>query len=72
MKYFLNALIVLCLFSDTSLAEEVKNLSKELANPLAKMISVPIQLNYLDDIGIDDNGSQWQMNIQPVYPSFGH
>ena len=45
-----------------------RELAKKLANPLAALISVPMQLNYDKDIGPDDDGSLWQLNIQPVIP----
>jgi hypothetical protein len=51
-------------------SEEKRNLAKDLANPLATMITVPIQMNYDTDIGPDGDGSLWQMNIQPVIPFY--
>ena len=32
------------------------------------MISVPIQANYQPNMGLDDTGSQWLTNVQPVIP----
>jgi hypothetical protein len=48
-------------------ADDAAELSKKLANPLASLISFPIQTNF--DIGMGD-GSGWKMtiNLQPVIP----
>jgi hypothetical protein len=41
-------------------------LAKQLANPVASLISVPFQLNY--DSGYSNNGEKWLLNVQPVIP----
>ena len=48
-------------------ADDAAELSKKLSNPLASLISFPIQTNF--DIGMGD-GSGWKMtiNLQPVIP----
>lgn len=43
-------------------------LAQRLSNPVSDLISVPFQLNYDTDIGADDSGSRWTLNIQPVIP----
>jgi len=43
-------------------------LAQELTNPLADLMSVPIQMNYDGDIGPLDDGWKLQTNIQPVIP----
>ncbi len=50
--------------------EEVRaaELAKKLANPIASLISVPIQANYDRGIGPNGEGSQWRINVQPVIP----
>jgi hypothetical protein len=43
-------------------------MAKKLGNPLAAMISLPMQLNYDQDFGVDDTGDRFLMNVQPVIP----
>ena len=43
-------------------------LAQELSNPLADLMTIPIQMNYDRGIGPQDDGRKLQTNIQPVIP----
>jgi hypothetical protein len=49
-------------------AEGDADLAQELTNPIADIITLPIQMNFDNDIGINDQGSKVVTNIQPVMP----
>ena len=44
------------------------DLARQLANPIASLTSVPLQYNYDEHFGADDEGARSVLNIQPVIP----
>ena len=49
-------------------AESDEELAKKSLNPIAAMISLPMQINYDKHLGGSDDGKKWLMNVQPVIP----
>jgi len=43
-------------------------LAKQLSNPISSLVSVPLQFNFDDGYGLDDEGQRFQLNVQPVIP----
>ena len=48
--------------------ESGEELAMQLANPIASLVSLPLQLNYDEGIGSEDDGQRFVLNIQPVIP----
>jgi hypothetical protein len=49
-------------------ADDAAELAKKLSNPVASLISVPLQANYDEKIGPAREGDRFTLNIQPVIP----
>jgi hypothetical protein len=48
--------------------QDEEEMAKKLANPVSSLISIPIQANYDENYGADDQGAAWTTYIQPVVP----
>jgi hypothetical protein len=48
-------------------ASDAANLAQQLSNPVADLVSVPLQFNFADGVGPDD-ATRTILNIQPVVP----
>lgn len=66
MMSFLLVSIAIC--ADDVEADTEEELAIKLANPVANLISVPIQANYDENYGPKEDGSIWRINVQPVIP----
>jgi hypothetical protein len=44
------------------------DLAQELTNPIADLVTLPLQVNLDRNIGPKDDGTKWTANVQPVIP----
>jgi hypothetical protein len=69
IKYYklLMATVLIALLTTHAYADETADLAKKAQNPIANLISLPLQNNINTGIGPDDE-TQNILNIQPVWP----
>jgi hypothetical protein len=64
----LTMLLACCVGMEAMAEDSQAEIAKQLNNPIAALISVPIQFNHDRDIGMADKGERQVVNIQPVIP----
>jgi hypothetical protein len=67
-SFFLLLVLSILFPAFISAAESDEELAKKSLNPVAAMISLPLQFNQDYGIGPDDNAKRTTLNIQPVIP----
>jgi hypothetical protein len=68
-QYFATALFALLAAAPALVsADGNADLAQDLTNPIANLVTIPIQMNFDRDIGSDDRGTKMTTNVQPVIP----
>lgn len=62
------AVTLLALPTFSSADDSSADLAQELTNPIANLITVPIQMNVDRNIGLANDGTKITTNVQPVTP----
>lgn len=65
----LAVLASLCLMPPVKAQTSDEGLARQLANPIADLISVPFQNNWERGIGPTEDGRRYRLNVQPVIPA---
>jgi hypothetical protein len=62
------ALVGLIAHGQAHAQSDSSDLAQQLTNPIADLITLPVQMNFDNDIGPADAGNKIQTNVQPVIP----
>jgi len=68
MRYLILTICTLVIGVSAQAQEDTAELSKQLNNPIASLISVPIEYNVDEDMGADGDGQLSVLKVSPVIP----